>query len=63
MSTEKKEPVEKKTYSTPEIKVHGDVEDITRGQAIGENLDAGFTSDSVSSGRGGRKKPKARRFS
>lgn len=63
MSTEKKEPVEKKSYSTPEIKVHGDVEDITRGNAIGEDLDAGFTSDAVSGGRSGRKKPKAKRFS
>lgn len=61
MSKEKEESVEKKPYTTPELTVHGDVEEITQGSALGENLDAGFTTDQIS-GKG-RKKVKDKRFS
>lgn len=65
MSKEKEAPVEKnvekKPYTTPKLTVHGDVEEITQGSLVGEDLDAGFTTNSAT-GPGGRR-PKAKRYS
>lgn len=34
--------VKQSSYETPELRVHGDLEGLTRGQATGTQLDASF---------------------
>jgi hypothetical protein len=59
MATEKESPAEKKFYSAPTIITHGDIEGITLGVDLGEDLDAAFTTSAISSSSSkGRKKPK-----
>lgn len=58
MTQEKDEQPSKKPYDKPSITVHGDVEAITLGDELGEELDATFTTSAR-----GRKKPKKNRFS
>jgi hypothetical protein len=52
---ENAETVTRKNYNAPRLTVYGDVESITLGIDIGENLDAAFT---ISAPGKGRKKPK-----
>jgi hypothetical protein len=58
---EQEEQVDKKVYSTPELIVHGDVEEITLGTDLGLSADAAFTTSTL--GPSGRKQPKERVFS
>lgn len=57
---EENTPAEKKPYQAPQLIVHGDVETITLGTDLGENLDAAFTN---SSNPRGTKQPKQNAFS
>jgi hypothetical protein len=50
---------EKKPYEAPKLTVHGDVEAITLGEDVGDDLDAAFTTSSSR----GRKKPRKDHFS
>jgi len=51
--------MEKKVYLSPKITVHGDIDTITLGDDLGEDLDAAFTMNTLtSSGKKGSKKPK-----
>jgi hypothetical protein len=52
----------KKVYTAPKLTVHGDVEKITQGDDIGEELDAGFTTNATNAGRG-RGRRRNRQFS
>ncbi|HEY7785247.1 MAG TPA: hypothetical protein VIB00_10995 [Pyrinomonadaceae bacterium] len=52
---------EKQPYDSPKLIEHGDLISITQGNALGENLDGGFTTEGPV-GRG-KKKPKKNRFS
>jgi hypothetical protein len=51
----------KQFYDTPKLIEHGDLDSITKGNDLGENLDGAF----ITNGPGGRgkKKPKKNRFS
>ena len=56
MSIEKITPVEKKPYVAPKLTRHGDVEAITLGDDIGDDMDAAFTSSSSPIAKTKRKK-------
>jgi hypothetical protein len=54
----------KKPYASPALTVHGDVTTITLGDDLGEDVDAAFTTTSITSAPGrGKKKPKRNQFS
>jgi hypothetical protein len=48
----------KKSYQQPKLTVLGDVAEITMADDLGEDLDAVFTTNGVSTSRGRRKKDK-----
>ena len=54
----------KKLYVTPTITVHGDIDKITLGLDLGEDVDAAFTTSSMTThAPKGPKKPKKNQFS
>jgi hypothetical protein len=55
--------VDKKYYVAPTLTVHGDIDAITLGDDLGEDLDAAFTTSAMTSNSTGRKKPKKNQFS
>ncbi len=55
------DPFQKKDYTTPTLTKHGDVEAITLGVELGENLDGAFTT-SANNPRG-TKQPRESVFS
>lgn len=56
--------VDKKFYVTPTITVHGDIDTITLGDDLGEDVDAAFTTSAMTSNAPkGSKKPKKNQFS
>jgi hypothetical protein len=57
MATEKEIPVEKECYSTPTLTTHGDVDTITLGLDLGDDLDAAFTTSGSGPSKP-KKKPK-----
>lgn len=64
MMKEKEILVDKKFYVTPIITVHGDIDMITLGDDLGEDLDAAFTTSAMTSNAPkGSKKPKKDKFS
>ncbi len=54
----KKDVSTKKVYATPKLAKHGDVDSITLGDDLGEDLDALFSTSAR-----GTKKPKKHQFS
>lgn len=52
----------KKVYATPRLAIHGDVDSITLGDDLGEELDAAFTTNATNAVKG-NKKPKKPQFS
>ena len=63
MSTEKDASVERKCYQSPKLTIHGDVDAITLGDELGEELDGSFTTSSIGPAVKGSKKPKKQTFS
>jgi len=61
MSIEKVTPVEKKPYETPKLTRHGDVEAITLGDDLGDDMDAAFTTSASPLAK--KKRKKNREFS
>ncbi len=61
MQPERTNEFEKKPYETPKLVRHGDVETITLGDDLGDDVDAAFTTVSGPNGR--KKRKKDRRFS
>jgi hypothetical protein len=53
---------ERLTYNTPHLTIHGDVETITLGDQLGEQLDAAFTMSAAPS-KGNKKPKKSKTFS
>jgi hypothetical protein len=60
MSVEKDTPIVKKPYETPKLTKHGDVEAITLGDDLGDEMDAAFTTSASAIGK---KKRRPARFS
>ncbi|MGH9971329.1 MAG: lasso RiPP family leader peptide-containing protein [Pyrinomonadaceae bacterium] len=56
MQTDKAPSVEKKPYETPKLIRHGDVETITLGDDLGDDVDAAFTTSMGPLGKKKRKK-------
>lgn len=52
----------KKVYDTPRLTIHGDLDSITLGNDVGEDLDAAFATNATIGSRGS-KKPKKPQFS
>ena len=57
VSAEKLTSIEKKPYETPKLTLHGDVETITLGDDLGDDIDAAFTTSNGPMGNKKRKKP------
>jgi hypothetical protein len=56
MPLEKTDILNKKPYETPKLIRHGDVEAITLGDDLGDNVDAAFTTSNGPQGKKKRKK-------
>ena len=56
MTTENITVVERKPYETPKLTMHGDVETITLGDDLGDDMDAAFTTSGDALGKKKRKK-------